>query len=281
MSLPYPFPPPWADAWGDDRYGLWAQLRVNVVVQRMRWIEPGSFTMGSPDGKLASKAEPGRIDNEGPQHRVTLTEGFWLADTACTQALWLAVMGGKNPSYIQADPLKPVEQVSWDDVDEFCAVLQDAAVLPAGAEVVLPTEAQWEYACRAGTTSAYNFGNEVTPAHLNIDNNISMITITSQTTVPVHALPANEWGLYQMHGNVAEWCADAMRIYTADAQDNPSGAQGGKINYFIVRGGSWFDRANGARSASRFPLLREVRGFEIGFRFALRSTGRAAGGRRP
>jgi len=109
---PDPFPPPFADAWGDDEYGLWAQFHLYAagaerpVIQRLRWIEPGTFLMGSPED------EPERFDWEGPPHLVTLTRGYWLADTACTQALWRAVRRD-NPSRFTGDPERPVEQVSW------------------------------------------------------------------------------------------------------------------------------------------------------------------------
>ena len=115
--------------------------------------------MGSPDN------EPEREDDEGPQHQVTLTEGFWLADTACTQGLWLAVMGGKNPSRFTGDPDLPVETVSWYDVQKFLAKLQ--AYLPAGVTAVLPTEAQWEYACRAGSSTAFSFGDNISTDQAN------------------------------------------------------------------------------------------------------------------
>lgn len=263
-SFPKPFPPPFADAWGDDRYGLWAELRVNEVTQRLRWIEPGSFLMGSPDN------EPGRASNEGQQHLVTLTEGLWLADTACTQGLWQAVMGN-NPSYVTDDAEKPVEQVSWDDVLTFFNALQ--AFLPEGVVAVLPTEAQWEYACRAGSKSAYSFGDSIKREQVNFDNDNQGYERykEKQTTVPVKALPANPWGLYQMHGNVWEWCADAQRNYTKENAIDPSGAREG--DYYAVRGGSWYDGARLARSALRFQWPRGFR-TSLGFRFALRSKDR-------
>ena len=131
--------------WGIDQYGRWVSFSVPApgdtrVAQRMRWIPPGRFTMGSPDG------ETDRIGFEGPQHEVTIADGFWLFDTPCTQALWQAVMGD-NPSNFQS-PTRPVEQVSFDDVQAFMDKLN--ALVP-GIDLSLPSEARWEYACRAGT----------------------------------------------------------------------------------------------------------------------------------
>ena len=118
-------PPPWASAWGQDAHGIFVAFTVGGVTQHLRWIPPGRFMMGSPD------TEAGRFDNEGPQHEVRISQGFWLFDTPCTQALWEAVMG-ENPSYFRS-PDRPVEQVSWDDVQQFLA--QDAEqLLPAGQD---------------------------------------------------------------------------------------------------------------------------------------------------
>lgn len=112
--------------------------------------------MGSPPD------EPGRVDWEGPQHKVTLARGFWLADTACTQALWLAVMG-QNPSRFQ-DPFRPLEQVSWNEVQEFLVKVEQAK---PGLGLTLPSEAQWEYACRAGMVTPFSFGADITPEQVN------------------------------------------------------------------------------------------------------------------
>jgi formylglycine-generating enzyme required for sulfatase activity len=232
--------------------GAYFDVKVSGVVQRFRWIEPGSFLMGSPE------TEPNRSSDEGPQHRVTLTQGFWLADTACTQALWLAVVGGKNPSYFKGDDELPVERVSWDDVmEKFVPKLQ--ALLPEGVEATLPSEAQWEYACRAGTSTAYVWGDEVNPQLANIDE--------SQTT-PVKTYPANPWGLFDMHGNVWEWCFDSRRTYEDAEAVDPLGAVGDGPR--ALRGGSWFHGARNARSAARREDARAWRHDLYGFRLALR-----------
>ena len=125
---------------GRDRYGLWVEFSLGAAAQRMRWIGPGRFQMGSPD------EEEGRFNDEGPQHEVTLTKGYWLADAPVTQALWQEVMSG-NPSNFN-DPMRPVERVSWDNAMQFLKRINQ--MIPA-LDFVLPTEAQWEYACRAGT----------------------------------------------------------------------------------------------------------------------------------
>ena len=280
---PDPFPPLWASAWGDDRCGLWADMELggerSAVLQRLRWIEPGRFLMGSP------KSEAERSNDEGPQHMVTITQGLWLADTACTQALWLAVMG-KSPRYIVANkggPDHPVSHVSWDEVQEFLLTLQ--ALLP-GCVATLPTEAEWEYACRAGTTGPFSFGDNITSEQVNYDRNNPYSNGKPgefrKRTVPVKDLPANAWGLYQMHGNVWEWCADHTGPYTEEAQTDPglAGAldpqAGDKEAERAMRGGSWIIGAGPPRSANRRNLRQNRNDLSTGFRFALRSSSQAS-----
>ena len=264
---PDAFPPPFADAWGDDRFGLWAEFTVETehgkAAQRMRWIEPGTFRMGSPG------SEPERYDDEGPQHLVTLTHGFWLADTACTQALWRAVMGDE-PSRLKGNDPCPVEQVSWDRIQEFLRAFE--ALLP-GCGAALPTEAQWEYACRAGTTTPFSFGEQITPEIVNYNGNHPYVGGKTgefrNRTVPVKSLPANDWGLYEVHGNVWEWCADGMRAYDDAPQQDPEGPA--DRAHRAVRGGSWHRGAGYARSAFR-NLLGPGLAFDfLGFRLCLRS----------
>ena len=278
---PPAFPPAWADAWGDDRFGLWAEFSVAEVVQRLRWVEPGSFWMGSPDAERAligDKDYEAWARNEAPRHAVRITSGFWLADSACTQALWLAVMGNK-PSHFTGDDALPVEQVSWDDVQGFLQRLQ--AGLPEGCKPALPTEAQWEYACRAGTETPFSFGATLSTAQANYDGNYpygkSPKGPYRERTVPVKSLPANAWGLYQMHGNVWEWCADDLRDYAgtalADAAlEDPWGPVSEEQEaHRAVRGGSWITRASDLRSAQRYRDPRGNRIRFLGFRVALRS----------
>lgn len=264
--------PAWARADGRDEFGRWAEFSVGDVVQRLRWIEPGEFLMGSPKGEFLRSYE------EGPQHRVHISQGFWLADTACTQALWLAVVGGPNPARFVDDPQNPVEMVSDEDIELFLAAL--AGKLGHGADLVLPTEAQWEYACRAGTSTAFSFGATITPEQANYDGNFPYAGAAEglyrNRTLPVKALPANAWGLHQMHGSVWEWCADGLRKYAevpaGKAAKDPTGPQEqGPAAHRAVRGGSWMRGAGDLRSAYRGRYQRLRRDADLGFRLALRS----------
>jgi formylglycine-generating enzyme len=263
--LPDPFPPACATAWGDDRYGLWCEITVKGVVQRLRWVEPGVFWMGSTDDERASLSLQATdsfknwIKSEAPRHRVRLTQGFWLADTACTQALWHALVG-HNRSRFKGDSDLPVEQVSWDEVTTtFLPALNQYL---AESEVFLPTEAQWEYACRAGTKTAYNFGETITKDQVNFG---------SKRTVPVKTLSVNRWGLCQMQGNVWEWCADAQRTYTEESMTDPHGGLGESGR--MLRGGSWHSEAAWTRCAYRRSVHSSNHSGGFGFRFALRSIG--------
>jgi formylglycine-generating enzyme len=282
-SFPRPFPPPWCCAWGDDRYGLWANFEVllgeQAIVQRMRWIEPGVFVMGSPP------EEEGRYDDEGPQHQVTISAGFWLADTACTQALWQAVMG-ENPSSFNTEnkggPTHPVENVSWNMIQTFLPKLQ--AMLP-GCVATLSTEAEWEYACRAGTTTPFSFGETINTKQVNYAGDVYGSGKEGQyrdQTFGVKILPANAWGLYQMHGNVWEWCADKPRQYKNEPVTDPNLAVAlapvlGTSAARVLRGGGWDRSARFVRSAYRGHLEPGGRYGGTGFRFALRFQPQASG----
>ena len=269
------FPPRWASAWGDDPQGLWADLVVAGVTQRMRWIEPGEFWMGSSEAErraLLDKALRHWADErEAPRHRVRISRGFWLADTPCTQALWVAVTGGKSPSRsseVDDAPQRPVEQVSWDAIQTFIANLQRLAP-QAGA--CLPSEAQWEYACRAGTETAFSWGDAPRADLANFE---------SDQTSPVKRFRPNPWGLYDMHGNVWEWCADlSLRAYSAPpdggAVTDPEGPAEG--DYRVLRGGAWGNPAGRARSAYRDLTHRGYDWPRSGFRLALRSPSPAGG----
>ena len=195
--LPDDFPAPWANAWGEDDQGLWMAFVYKGVRHAFRWIPPGRFLMGSP------KDEPERESNgaDETQHEVILTLGFWLGETPVTQALWEAAMG-ENPSRFKGAE-RPVEQVSWEDAQRFITRLngeRDDLLLR------LPSEAEWEYACRAGTTTPLWFGQTITTDQANYDGNYPYAGGAKGElrgeTVEVKALPANDWGLYQMHGNV-------------------------------------------------------------------------------
>ncbi len=246
---------PWQELLGRDRWGIFCEWQIKKITVRLRYIPTGTFLMGSPEGV-------GDRD-EHPQHPVTLTQGFWLADTPCTQALWQAVMG-QNPSHFKAGadaPQRPVENVSFNDVTDFLNKLK--ALLPEGTEPALPTEAQWEYACRAGTQTAYWWGDEPDDNRANWNGN-------NQGTTPVNRYPPNPWGLFDMHGNVWEWCADDRREYTGEPEANPTGSVDSEAR--VVRGGSWFDHPDDARSACRSRRPGGYRDPTLGFRFFLRSS---------
>jgi formylglycine-generating enzyme required for sulfatase activity len=252
--------PRWAHAIGRDAYGLFGEISVGGVSQRFRWIAPGRFLMGSPVD------EPERDENEVP-HEVTLSRGFWLADTACTQAFWRAVTGS-NPSHFKEDPRNPVEQVSWYDVQAFIAELKRR--LP-GLPARLPTDAEWEYACRAGTTTPFSFGEKITPDLVNYDGSHPYVGgdkgLYRGKTVPVASLPPNAWGLYEMHGNVYEWCANYYAEYPTTPQIDPQGPQTGIDR--VLRGGSWDGDGGHVRSANRFRYGPGHRYDYLGFRLAM------------
>ena len=266
--LPPQFPNDWAVAYGEDVHGLWQAFEVAGVRQVMRWIPPGHFTMGSPEN------EPGRWDDE-TEHPVRLTAGLWLADTACTQALWAAVTGGANPSGFKTDPQNPVEQVSWTEVvEEFLPRLN--AQVP-GLAAMLPTEAWWEYACRgdADHRTLFWFGEQIASDQVNFDGTEpspgAKKSAYRRKTVPVNALPCNGWGLYQMHGNVLEWCSDWFAAYLAgEAAEDPAGPSEAPTESArrVLRGGSWIDEARDCRSAMRLAGGPGFRSRNVGFRLA-------------
>jgi formylglycine-generating enzyme required for sulfatase activity len=217
-------------------------------------IRAGEFTMGSP------ASENGRSDDEGPQTRVTITRAFWLGKTEVTQGQWEALMGSNPSNFTGAD--RPVEQVSWSDAMKFCRKLTEreraAGRLPKGYTYTLPTEAQWEYACRAGTTGDYAG---------NLDDMGWYRSNSGSTTHPAGQKQPNAWGLYDMHGNVWEYCADWYGSYPGGSVTDPSGPSSWALRG--ARGGCWFADAGACRSAVRFMLFPDVRYREFGFRVAL------------
>jgi len=235
---------------------------VNGIEYAFRWCPAGSFLMGSPED------EPDRWSNE-TQHSVTLTRGFWMLETEVTQAMWKSVMG-TDPSYFKGAQ-NPVESVSWDDCQEFCGKLSSKL----GLTVSLPTEAQWEYACRAGTTSAYSFGSSLNGREANCDGNYPYGTSTKgpylEKTVPVKSYAPNTWGLYDMHGNVWEWCQDWYDedYYAESPTSDPTGPSSGSNRVF--RGGCWGSIARYCRSANRYGVTPDNRGCDLGFRPVLAS----------
>jgi sulfatase modifying factor 1 len=248
---PVHFPSPWASSWGEDACGLWLTFSLNGIRQLFRWIRPGSFLMGAPE----EETEGYFLPSKEPQHEVRLPQGFWLAETVVTQELWQMVMKS-NPSGFSG-PQHPVERVSWLDAQHF---LQRLNALIIGLTARLPTEAEWEYACRAGTTTPFSFGEEITPEQVNYNpNDEEGKKLYRRQTVPVKSLPANAWGLYEMHGNVWEWCQDAW-------QDTLEQERG---DLRVVRGGSWVCGAGYVRSACRDRYYDDYTSGSIGFRLAI------------
>ena len=283
-TLPFDHPlaagcgPDWASAWGEDRqFGPFAivelppQGKGKPVRQRFHYVPPGSFQMGSPPDEL------GRWHDEGPQHWVTLSRGFWMGETTCTQSFWSALMG-ENPSRFKSAEC-PVERVSWDDVQSFLSRLNSHV---GGSGVFsLPTEAQWEYACRAGSpTALYRVPGGTGAIEILGDRNAPALDDLAwyggnsgvgfdldegwdssdwqekqyaherAGTRAVCGKTPNMWGLYDMLGNVWEWCADGKRAYSNSAELDPFGPLEG-VESRVVRGGSWSGHARYVRCAYR------------------------------
>ena len=228
----------------------------NSLGQVFVLIPAGTFTMGSPTD------EPGRSANEGPQHDVTITQPFYLQQTEVTQAQWEAVMGS-NPSYFFDCPACPVETVSWNDVQEFVAKMNARGE----GTYSLPTEAQWEYAARAGTTTPL-YNGEITELECGYEPNLDQIGwyCSGFETHPAAQKAPNAWGLYDMSGNVYEWCSDwyAEDYYSVSPAEDPQGPSTG--SYRVFRGGGWHSLAQNCRSAHRFNLTMDSRYFNVGFR---------------
>ena len=228
-------------------------------------VEPGTFMMGSPSG------ERDRDDDE-VQHSVTLTEPFWLGKYEVTQGQWKAVMGD-NPSYFTGNDL-PVEEVSWEDVMAFCRKLnQMDSNKPRGYVYSLPTEAQWEYACRAGTTTATAFGDRLSSREANFAGDYPYGGASKgpylERTTAVGSYRPNAWGFYDMHGNVWEWCHDWYGDYPRGRVTDPVGPSSGSNR--VERGGSWYRSGLYCRSAYRNRNYPGLRDNDLGFRLSLRS----------
>jgi formylglycine-generating enzyme required for sulfatase activity len=216
-------------------------------------IPAGSFRMGSDE-----------YEDEKPKHQVKLQE-FYLGKYPVTQEQYQAVMGN-NPSNFKDDPKNPVEQISWDDAQEFCKKLNQLT----GKEYRLPTEAEWEYACRAGTQTRYYFGDDA--AKLGdygwYDEN------SGSKTHPVGQKKPNDWGLYDMSGNVWEWCEDPYHDSYANKPENTKNNGNtiwlsGNVSLRVLRGGSCFNYSRSCHSAKRYWFVADVRDIYIGFRLAV------------
>lgn len=280
-------------------------LEINGVSYRFRWCPAGSFMMGSPQEEQEEAIRPYKelldeVKKSGEdeywhealeaiiasiagetQHNVALSSGFWLLETEVTQAMWRSVMGNNPSSFSNTGVGKkkvsgmntdnfPVETVSWKDCQKFIDELNAIAELKE-FEFSLPTEAQWEYACRAGTTTPFFWGSSLNGDQANCDGNYPYGTDVKGEclgrTSPVGSYSANAWGLFDMHGNVWEWCADWYGAYPTGTVTDPRGPADGSSR--VLRGGSWDDNAQYCRSASRDDYVVVCRRYYFGFRLSL------------
>jgi formylglycine-generating enzyme required for sulfatase activity len=240
-------------------------LRTTLVLpgnipMTFAYCPPGSFLMGSED--------PDTPDNEQPAHQVRLTYGFAAAIYPVTQAQWQAVMG-ENPSEFRGD-LRPVERVSWQDVDEFC---KRATTLTA-SPIRLPTEAEWEYACRAGSKTAFHFGDQFIAGVMNHGFDYGVTPGIGRETSDVGRFPPNAWGLFDTHGNVCEWCQDwySGAFYSLGSRIDPLCTDSRFTRERVHRGGSWSARPEACRSAYRFSAPPVSRDSDLGFRVVFTAT---------
>jgi len=243
---------------------------TNVV-----WISQGTFTMGSPTDEAL------RYQDE-TQHSVTISRGFWMGKYPVTQSDYLGVVGS-NPSYFTGDLNRPVEQVSWNDATNYCA-LRTAQERATGQITTmfayrLPTESEWEYACRAGTTTAFYFGSGLYSGQANFNGTAEYdaaagyitnpLGIFIGATTPVGTYAPNGWGLYDMIGNIWEWCQDWYGAYPTGSATDPQGPVTG--SYRLFRGGNWTADATYCRSAFRSSAP-TIASHNFGFRVVLAST---------
>ncbi len=266
-----PLPPPVSQKKAPVKYRPKKPLILTLghkVDLKLIWIPPGEFVMGSPDN------EYGRFSDEGPQHAVELTEGFWMGCYQVTQAQWQEVMG-ENPSQHKGAGY-PVEQVSWED----CLVFLEKLNVIAGKlnkidlEFRLPTEAEWEYACRAGTGTTLPNNAKLTSLMGNCRqlNPIAWYADNSQgKTHPVGRKKANNWGLYDTLGNVWEWCSDGKRTYNPIPQVDPK-AKFDESQTRVSRGGSMADYPQFCRSATRYTFRSIEKNPYLGLRLAARES---------
>jgi formylglycine-generating enzyme required for sulfatase activity len=229
---------------------LWADKSAPATAKRfyravafaaqanMVFIPPGTFRMGSPTNEID------RFDNEGPQTDVTISRGYWMGKYEVTQGEYLAVMDNNpsnhQPPFSTADTNRPVEQVTWHDATNYCGKLthreQAAGRISSNTVYRLPTEAEWEYACRGWTSTRFSYGDD--PGYTNLTNYAWYFGNSDNTTHPVGQKLPNPWGLYDMHGNVFEWCQDWYGDYAGGNAVDPQGPATGSSRVF--RGGGWF-----------------------------------------
>jgi formylglycine-generating enzyme required for sulfatase activity len=248
---------------------------VNSLKMKLALIPPGEFQMGSPAD------ESSRQTDETP-HRVRITQPFFLGVYEVTQREWEELMGSQPSHFSRGGDGKaqvsgmdtslfPVERVSWEEATEFCRKLSQRE----GKPYRLPTEAEWEYACRAGTTTAFHFGNVLNGENANMNGMDPNGTTTKGAYLarpaPVGSYGENAFGLYDMHGNVWEWCSDryASDYYFTSAASGPAPTGPSEGSYRVLRGGSWIIVAASCRSADRDGNVPSLRENNLGFRLAL------------
>ena len=246
---------PWANS-TSRKAGTRQTLKVGSAEYGFCWIPAGKFKMGS------RTTEKDRDDDE-TLHDVELTKGFWTSESPVPQSLYEEVIGS-NPSYFKGGNL-PVERVSWYDAMKFCEELTKR--LPSGLRAILPTEAQWEYACRAGTKTAYWYGDAADKSKMNYDR----FPFFGRKTSRVKSYAKNAWGLYDMHGNVWEWVLDYYYgDYPTGTVVDPKGPDTASFRVRrVYRGGGWSCDAGGCRSAYRCGITPGRRSYDLGFRFLL------------
>ena len=233
----------------------------------MVFVPPATFIMGSPTD------EQGRNINEGPQTTVILTRGYWIAKYEVTQGEYLTVMN-TNPSVFPGDPGRPVSNVRWLDATNYCAKLTEhelaAGRIPPGSRYRLPTEAEWECAARAGTTTRFSYGDD--PTYAGATNYMWHLFNADLTVHPVGQKLPNPWGLYDMYGNVWEWCQDWYDSLPGGVQIDPTGPAGPvQFDEIVMRGGAYDYPDSSCRSASRlfFPATPFHTDSDLGFRVVL------------
>jgi formylglycine-generating enzyme required for sulfatase activity len=251
----------------------------NPMGMEFVYVPAGNFMMGSADAAVQTAYKQAQIDvgadhaklewftREQPRHRVAIRKGFYMGRYEVTQAQWQAVTGN-NPSNFKGCDQCPVEQVSWNDAQEFIRKLN---AVNDDFTYSLPSEAQWEYACRAGTTTEFAFGNSLSSGPANFDGNYpydgAAKGVNREKTTPVGSFRPNAWGLYDMHGNVWEWCEDVWHEnYNGAPADGSAWLSGGDSNYRVDRGGSWDFHGDALRSAYRFKAKPDVRVSNSGLR---------------
>jgi len=258
----------WADKSASATGRRFYRAVMRAVPGILVFIPPGTFRMGSPMNEVD------RDDSEGPQTAVTISRGFWMGMFEVNQAEYLAVMGS-NPSHFSTnsghteDLSRPVDSVTWFDATNYCGQLTQqeraAGRIATNSVYRLPTEAEWEYACRAWTSPRFSYGDD--SRYANLAKYAWYLDNSELTTHPTGQKLPNSWGLYDMHGNVAEWCQDRYGEYPGGIAVDPQGPAEGLDRVF--RGGTWHNEAKWCRSAYRYHNIPVFWLEEVGFRVVL------------